>query len=60
MSDYSPSSVDFVAERCETCGEVALRKTALGERPIVDVRWRATKSATCDHMVLDYLRVSGG
>ena len=59
MTDYSPSQVDFVAERCTACGEVALRVTALGERPVVNIQWRATKSATCDHMVLEFLRVTG-
>ncbi|MDQ3699900.1 MAG: hypothetical protein M3442_03155 [Chloroflexota bacterium] len=57
MNEYTPTFVDFAAERCDRCGEVALRRTALGEQPVVKVRWRATKSGSCDHMVLDALTV---
>ncbi len=60
MADYDPSAVAFVADRCSSCGEIALRTTELGERPEVTVRWHATKSATCDHMVLDSLSVTSG
>ena len=58
VTDYDPSTVDVLIERCETCGEVALRRTALGETPAVNVRWRASKSATCDHMIVESLSVS--
>jgi hypothetical protein len=58
MTDYDPATVDVLIERCGTCGEVALRRTALGERPAVSVRWRASKSAVCDHMVVESMSVS--
>lgn len=58
MTEYTTTLVDFAAERCDDCGEVALRRTALSESPAVDVRWRATKSETCDHMVLLALTVN--
>ncbi len=58
VTDYDPTSVDVLIERCDVCGDVALRRTSLGERPLVNVRWRATKSIKCDHMVVEWLHVS--
>jgi hypothetical protein len=58
VTDDDPSTVDVLIERCDVCGEVALRRTRLGERPAVTVRWRASKSATCEDMVVESLSVS--
>jgi hypothetical protein len=58
MTDYDPTVVDVLIDRCDVCGQVALRRTALGERPLVNIRWRVSESATCDHMVVESLSVT--
>lgn len=50
--------MDVLIERCGACGEIALRRIALGERPAVKVAWRAVKSETCDHMIVESMSVS--